>query len=265
MELLALLEPKYNTYARQKQRFVCHNFRLVLKVCGKSVKRGLAIQDLFQEGVMGLMRGVDRYCYLKGFRFSTYATWWIRQSINRAIAEKARHIRVPVHMQEMLTRIHRAREKYHADFEHEPSPEQLAKLLNEPLKKIKEALACEPEVSSLHEKIGNSESETVVVDMIEDQSAVAPDEGANISLLRENMETILADLGDRERQVIEYRFGLKDGNALTLEQVGHTLHITRERVRQIQEKALRKLKHPNKLKRLLGEPNLLLKRIKKPI
>ncbi len=261
LELLPDLKVLARKYENLKQKFVYHNLKLVLtNACTKSTKTGMSQEDVFQEGVIGLMRGVDRYCLLRGYRFSTYAMWWIRQAINRAIVDKDRHIRIPVHMWERLNRIKRAKEAFQSDKLTEPTLQELALLVNEPLKSIKETLECESEVFSLHARV-SLDSETSVIEMIEDTESVSPDEGANFSLVREHMDGLLDGLSDRERQVLEFRYGLKDGKTMTLEQVGNLMLITRERVRQIQNRAIKQLRKPKRLLALSGDPALVAQNI----
>ncbi|WP_082664095.1 RNA polymerase sigma factor RpoD [Anaerococcus rubeinfantis] len=230
---------------RAKQKLAETNLRLVVSIAKKYVGRGMSFLDLIQEGNMGLMKAVDKYDYNRGFKFSTYATWWIRQAITRAIADQARTIRIPVHMVETINKLVRIQRQLVQDLGRDPSNEEIAEQMGIEVEKVQEIRKIAQEPVSLETPIGEEE-DSHLGDFIEDDTAINPDDAANYSMLRDQLNDVLSCLGAREKRVLQLRFGLIDGTPRTLEEVGKEFDVTRERIRQIEAKALRKLKSPNK-------------------
>lgn len=248
-EEIKTLQRDVDKGADAKKRLAEANLRLVVSIAKRYVGRGMLFLDLIQEGNLGLIKAVEKFDYKKGYKFSTYATWWIRQAITRAIADQARTIRIPVHMVETINKLIRVSRQLLQELGREPSPEEIAKEMSMPVDRVREILKISQEPVSLETPIGEEE-DSHLGDFIKDDNVPVPADAAAFSLLKEQLEEVLGTLTEREQKVLTLRFGLEDGRARTLEEVGKEFNVTRERIRQIEAKALRKLRHPSRSRKL---------------
>ena len=248
-EEIKTLQRDVDKGADAKKRLAEANLRLVVSIAKRYVGRGMLFLDLIQEGNLGLIKAVEKFDYKKGYKFSTYATWWIRQAITRAIADQARTIRIPVHMVETINKLIRVSRQLLQELGREPSPEEIAKEMSMPVERVREILKISQEPVSLETPIGEEE-DSHLGDFIKDDNVPVPADAAAFTLLKEQLEEVLGTLTEREQKVLTLRFGLEDGRARTLEEVGKEFNVTRERIRQIEAKALRKLRHPSRRRKL---------------
>lgn len=248
-EEIKTLQRDVDKGADAKKRLAEANLRLVVSIAKRYVGRGMLFLDLIQEGNLGLIKAVEKFDYKKGYKFSTYATWWIRQAITRAIADQARTIRIPVHMVETINKLIRVSRQLLQELGREPSPEEIAKEMSMPVDRVREILKISQEPVSLETPIGEEE-DSHLGDFIKDDNVLVPADAAAFTLLKEQLEEVLGTLTEREQKVLTLRFGLEDGRARTLEEVGKEFNVTRERIRQIEAKALRKLRHPSRSRKL---------------
>ena len=248
-EEIKTLQRDVDKGADAKKRLAEANLRLVVSIAKRYVGRGMLFLDLIQEGNLGLIKAVEKFDYKKGYKFSTYATWWIRQAITRAIADQARTIRIPVHMVETINKLIRVSRQLLQELGREPSPEEIAKEMSMPVDRVREILKISQEPGSLEPPIGEEE-DSHLGDFIKDDNVPVPADAAAFTLLKEQLEEVLGTLTEREQKVLTLRFGLEDGRARTLEEVGKEFNVTRERIRQIEAKALRKLRHPSRSRKL---------------